>query len=316
MIEDDKPELRTESAPPPPEWRRFARMAVVYVVIPYITLCVVLAVFQRSLIYQPTRTTGAITPDMADVDAGPIRTVEVTTDDGLVLHGWLTSWERERKESERWLVIYFSGNGGNRVRRAGACAELAAGRMDVLLVDYRGYGDNPGKPSEEKIIADAHAVWRFATEQRGYRPERTLVYGESLGGGVATRLASDLCRAGTPPAGLVVSSTFTSMVDAAWGHYPFVPVPLLLLDRYESEKWIADVTCPILAVHGEADRVVPIELGRKLFAAAPERSATGIEKRFVPFPDRNHNDLTKSEFAKHVKELIEATEIAESPGKS
>lgn len=301
----------TRRSMPRPLWRRLARAMVVYIVRPYVGVCVVLAFAQRSLIYEPTRESRPLTPADAGLARDIVETIRVETEDGLTLNGWHVVSAEEEELSTRWLVLYFHGNAGNRRLRVQDATDFRDVGIDVFLFDYRGYGDNPGRPSESKLVVDARAVWNLALET-GYRPERILLYGESLGGGVATRLASDPCRARTSPAGLIVSSTFSSMVDVAWDLYPFLPVPVLLLDRYESAKRIKDVTCPILAVHGEDDDLVPIEFGRRLFAAAPVRSANGIEKRFVAFPHRGHNDLSKAEFTGQVRELVAAIEAADA----
>ncbi len=291
------------------------RMVVVYVVLPYVGLCLLLTLFQRSIMYVPMRSDGPIEPDPRNVAAAPTETIEVTTDDGLVLRGWHATWQGGTDHADRRLVLYFPGNAGNRSHRAGSCAELAMLGFDVYLVDYRGYGDNPGSPSQSRLVADAHAVWRHATEKAGFQPDRVFLHGESLGGGVAVQLAGDICDAGTPPGGVFTLATFSSMTDTAGSHYPFLPVSLVLWDRYQSARRIPDVTCPILMVHGEDDRIVPIRLGRKLFDVAPQRSAGGVEKRFVGYPNRGHNDLTPSEFATAVTDWLDAIEGA-SGGRS
>ena len=121
---------------------------------------------------------------------------------------------------------------------------------------------------------------------------RIILYGESLGGGVAVRLAADLSQAGPAPAGLVLRSTFPSLVEAGEYHYPFLPVRFALIDRFDSAGRIADVTCPILQLHGVRDVIMPIKLGRRLFAAAPERSSTGTAKQLVELRNAGHNDVT------------------------
>ena len=204
----------------------------------------------------------------------------------------------------RGLVLFFPGNAGDRRNRNLDCSDLADMGLDVFLFDYRGYGDNPGSPSEEKLAADARSVWRFATETCRVPPEQILLYGESLGGAVATRLAAERSEAGTPPAALVLCATFPSLVDVGAWHYPWLPVRLVLLDRYPSQARIASVTCPVLQVHGTDDDIVPLELARKLFAATPERSADGIANRFVEVPDVGHNDIGVSNFRAAIGEML------------
>jgi fermentation-respiration switch protein FrsA (DUF1100 family) len=162
----------------------------------------------------------------------------------------------------------------------------------VFIFDYRGYGDNSGSPSEEMLAADARAIWNYATQERDVLPNRLILYGESLGGGVAVRLAAELSQADAAPAGLIVRSTFSSLVEAGEYHYPLLPVRLVLVDRFDSVDRIPDVTCPILQLHGARDSIMPIELGRRLFAAAPQGSSTGIAKHFVELRNAGHNDVT------------------------
>lgn len=290
-------------------------MVLVYLALPYVVLCLLLAVFQRSLMYVPTREKDPLTPADAGAIADLVETIQVETDDGLTLNGWHVRRPSRPPEPhrERRLVLYFHGNAGNRRLRVWDCRDFVDEGLEVFLFDYRGYGDNPGQPSEEKLVEDAHAVWRFATEEHGFEPRQIILYGESLGGGVAIRLANELCRSGVAPAGLLVSSSFSSMTEAAGWHYPFVPVSWLLWDRYESQRWIADVTCPYVHVHGEVDRIVPIDLGRKLFDAAPPRSANGVEKRFVALANRGHNNVSKREFATIVSEMLDDARTLERP---
>ena len=323
MTVEHEPEGQAvESAAGPPQrtWsRRAGRAVVIYAVVPYLALAVMLGVFQRKLIYLPT-TEATLTPADAGLPAGRVHTVDITTDDGLTLHGWhllppgRTAGSQQECDHElaegRWLVIYFHGNAGNRRRRVKDCTDFTDLGADVFLFDYRGYGDNPGSPSEEKLAADAQTIWKYATEKRHVAPERILIYGESLGGGLATRLASEVSLDGTPPAGLILSSTFSSLVDAASFHYPWFPVSLMLTERYPSIERIRNVTCPILHIHGTRDTIVPIELGRHLFAAAPEKSAAGVKKRFLELPGYGHNDIAKSTFHDAIQTMLDAIDAA------
>ena len=136
-------------------------------------------------------------------------------------------------------------------------------------------------------------------------PGRIILYGESLGGAVAIRLAAELCEADSPPAGVILRSTFSSLVDAGAHHYPWLPVRLALVDRFNSIDRIPQLTCPILQIHGARDSIMPIELGRKLFEAAPEQSSSKIAKKFVELPDAGHNDVT----------LVAETELRAAIGK-
>jgi fermentation-respiration switch protein FrsA (DUF1100 family) len=277
-------------------WLRVLRS----ILVAYLVIVLMFYALQRSLIYFPV--CEAIQPHDAGLPRGQVHTVSVAADDELPLHGWLvladgcTAEDRDACDRElaagRRLVLYFSGNGANRAYRMSEFGVLTGLGMDVLIFDYRGYGDNLGSPSEKLIAADARTAWKYATQDRNVSPDRIILYGESLGGAVATGLAADLCEADTPPAGLILRSTFSSLVDAGAYHYPWLPVRLALVDRYPAIDRISQVTCPILQMHGTSDRIMPISLGRRLFEAAPEHSSSGIAKEFVELSGAGHNDVT------------------------
>ena len=267
-----------------------------------------LAVLQRSLIYLPDRES-QIDPQDAGLSPGRVHTITLTTDDGLELRGWhllppgQSATDRNQCDQQlalgRPVVLYFSGNAGNRAWRIPEFELFAQLGCDVFVFDYRGYGENPGSPSEQHLAADATAAWRYATQTRRIEPRRLILFGESLGGGVAVRLAAEQCAAGTPPGGLVLRATFSSLPDAAAYHYPWLPVRWLLVDRYPSARADAPGDVPDPAYSRAARSIIPIELGRKLFAAAPPQSANGIPKRFVELPTADHNDIlavAESEF--------------------
>ena len=149
----------------------------------------------------------------------------------------------------------------------------------MLLAGYRGYGGNPGAPREAGLAADARSAVSWLSEQ-GVSPGCTVLYGESLGSGVAVRLASE-----TPVAAVLLESPFSSIADVGQAHYPIFPLKLLLRDRFDSLSRIADIGAPLLVMHGEADRTVPIRFGRRLFDAAVE------PKQAWWVPEGGHVDL-------------------------
>jgi fermentation-respiration switch protein FrsA (DUF1100 family) len=250
-----------------------------------------IVLIQRKLICRPRR--GRVTLEEASVPSGTLLEIQVPTNDGLRLHGWHGVSRRGLSTDghRRTLVIFFPGNSGHRGFRQRDFELFTQIGADLLLVDYRGYAENAGKPSELLLAQDAHAVWRFAVAELGVPRERVVLFGGSLGGGVATRLAHELCGNSETPGGLILRSTFTSMVDAGKVRYPWLPVQRLLVERFPSIERISGVTCPLLVVHGARDTVVPIEQGRRLFAAALPRSICGREKEFVELPESGHNDI-------------------------
>lgn len=262
-------------------------------------LLIMLAWFQRSLIYHPSRSKPLPASEsglsQAAVD------LKVTTHDGLTLSGWLSlaNQKKTAKKADlqkllaqgRPLVILFPGNAGNRTNRVHMLRTFGLMGVDAMIYDYRGYAENPGSPTEASLIRDARAIWNHATEQLGVPAQRIVLYGESLGGGSAVRLAADLCKEGIEPGGLIVQSTFNSLVDAGRHHFPILPVGLMLIDRFESDRHVAGVTCPILQIHGARDQIVPLSLGQKLFDATPAKSYNGTAKRFIILPNADHNDV-------------------------
>ena len=287
------------------------------IVLWYVIILVMLALIQRRLIYQPTQA-DSIDPVFSGLLSAQCEKVTVNTTDGLELRGWYVRAASPgapprppgtvNGQGSAPVVIYFPGNAGHRGYRALELDVISRLGADVYLFDYRGYGDNPGSPSEEKLADDARSIWRTVTEKRGAKPAQVFLLGESLGGGVATRLAAEMCAAGSPPGGLILRSTFSSLVDVAAHHYWWLPVRVLLIDRFPSTDRIVNVTCPILVIHGTTDEIVPFSNGRRLFEAAPEKSAQAIAKTFAPLEGAGHNDIlyaARDGYRKAVQDFLE-----------
>ncbi|MCZ6670668.1 MAG: alpha/beta hydrolase [Acidobacteria bacterium] len=229
-------------------------------------------VFQRHLIYIPS---GEILPPSPGFPAG-LEEVSLETEDGLRLGAWFIPPAGKLPVP---AVLVLNGNAGNRSYRSLLAEALSRAGLAVLLFDYRGYGGNPGSPSETGLSLDARAARRYLAGRPDVDASRMVYFGESLGAAVALALAEKY-----PPAALVLRSPFTSMVDIGRLHYPFLPVRLLLKDHYPSLERIARIRCPILILAGDRDRIIPIRQSRKLFEAAQE------PKRFSVIPGADHND--------------------------
>jgi uncharacterized protein len=199
----------------------------------------------------------------------------IDTDDGERLHGW---WIRTNEERVGHL-LYCHGNAGNISDRVVGAGVLAAAGFDVLLFDYRGYGRSSGRPSEAGTYLDAEAACRVLLTQDGVDPGRVFYLGESLGGAVALRLATRV-----PPAGVILQSTFASIRAVAAVHYPWIPAAIVP-DAYPSLDLIAQLTAPLLVLHGDDDAIVPVAQARALYEAAT------VPKRIGVLPGFGHNDL-------------------------
>jgi fermentation-respiration switch protein FrsA (DUF1100 family) len=288
----------------PRTWRwHLLRAVVLYVVTPYLAVMVILVVFQRRLIFQPTTTERLLAMDVASAE-GTVEDVEIAAANGLMLLGWRFRTDSTDGADKRFLVIYFPGNAGCRRDRIADCRDFTRLGCDVLLFDYRGYGDNAGSPSEVHFAADAQRVWQFATTELQFPPERIVIFGESLGGAVATRLVAEVSRAGTPPAALILNSTFASMGDSVAWHHPYFPFRHLLFDRFPSLDRMPHVACPLLQFHGTADDIVPFAHGRRLFDAAAKAPTNGVANRFVAIEGGRHNFITMGDMQSAVGELL------------
>jgi uncharacterized protein len=229
--------------------------------------------FQRRLLYLPGPGT---VPPAATVLPGA-EEVTFPTPDGLRLGGWFLPAHPVGPAGPAVLVC--NGNGGDRSLRASLAVALHRLGLSVLLFDYRGYGGNPGHPSEAGLAADARGALDYLVGRPEVDPGRVVYFGESLGAAVALRLATE--RA---PAALVLRSPFASLAEVGQIHYPLVPVSLLLRDRFDAAAVAGRLAAPLLVVAGERDRIVPADHSRRLFAAAPE------PKRLVVLPGVDHND--------------------------
>ncbi len=224
---------------------------------------------QRSFLYFPERERTA--PATAGFRAARELTLETTDGERVI------AWHLP-PEGDRPVILYFHGNGGSLRLRAERFAALTADGTGLVALSYRGYGGSSGIPTELGLIRDAEAAYRFATEH--YPARRIVLWGESLGTGVAVAIA-----AAHPIGGLILESPFTSTVDVAAAIYWFLPVRLLMQDQFRSDQRIERVTAPVLVMHGDHDATVPIGYGERLFAmiTAP--------KQFVRFAGGGHSDL-------------------------
>ena len=260
-------------------WKGLALIVVFYVVAVAIMYTV-----QRRFVYVPdtTRTTPSV------LGLRDIEEVELETPDGEMLVTW-----RLAAKAGNPTVLYFHGNAGNLASRAERAKAYGEAGYGVMMLSYRGYGGSTGDPSEEKIAADAQLAFD-SLRGDGVPGEKIILYGESIGTGVATRLAAN-----NTVGALVLDAPFTSLVDVAAREQPVLPVHALLTDRYELVSQIKSVKAPILVLHGELDPLIPVDMGKAVFAAANE------PKMLKLFPNGHHSDLYEHGAMAVIRDFVE-----------
>jgi len=253
--------------------------------------------FQDQLLFQPSSRLLA-TPD----DAGmSYETVHLDTDDGETLHGWWIpapdfSRETSPDASGTKTLLFFHGNAGNISGRLESVQQFHQLGLNVLIVDYRGYGQSTGSPSEEGIYRDAEACWRYLTQTKALAPQEIVIFGRSMGGGPATWLAER-----EQPGAVILESVFTNVPDVGAHHYSFLPVRALATNQFDNESRVGEIETPKLFIHSRGDRVVPFELGRQAYEAAAE------PKQFLEI-EGGHNDgflVSADEYLRTIGDFLE-----------
>ena len=222
----------------------------------YLIILLLMYLFQSAFIYFPTK---SLTASPADRGL-EYEEVYLYTEDDLRLHGWYIP-----AQDARGSVLFFHGNAGNISGRLESIMIFNELRLNVFIFDYRGYGRSEGKPTEAGTYKDAIAAWRYLTEVQDENPRDIILFGRSLGGGVAAWLASEV-----DAGGVVLESTFTSTADLAAEIYPFIPVRWLLRIHYPVIDYIDQIRMPVMIAHSRGDEVIPFHHGRKLYEAASE----------------------------------------------
>ena len=225
------------------------------IIISYIGFCLFMYKQQYLLLYQPK--TEKISPDQ--VNAKNANIIKVKTSDNVILEGW---YFRPQKENMK-IIVYFHGNGwviGNGYQNVKYLLDNGYG---LLMVEYRGYSGNNGKITEQRLYKDSRAFIDWLHNNKNIPYNAMIFYGESLGTALAIKMASEY-----NPYSLILFSAFSSMLDLAWERYPYIPVNILLKDQYRNDLVISNIKSPILFLHGQKDKLVPIKYGRKLFEKA------------------------------------------------
>lgn len=246
--------------------------------------CLLLLFFffhQNNLIYLPSF--------KKDFLSAPYQAIKLTTADKLSL----TAWYIPPKPYQPTVFI-MHGNAGLASARASIAAPYIKLGWGALLLEYRGYSQNPGKPSEKGLTLDANAGWNFLRQQNIPAP-CIILYGESLGSAVAVNLANLHPHAGA----LILQSPFNNLVDVAKVHYPYLPAKWLLHDQYDTQTNISTIQMPVFIVHGNADTLIPLALSKKLYSAA------NSPKKMLIYPDIAHNDWDHQKVSQDLLPLLQ-----------
>ena len=232
-------------------------------------------VFQRKLIYLPSKARPSL-ESFSEIYTD----VQTQTKDKLTLTHWYA------KKGSPYIVV-FHGNAGNIENRAYKFRFLMSEGYSVLLASYRGYGDNPGQPTEQDLIADSSLILEWLFKQEKISAKDVVLLGESLGSGVAVALATQY-----PVRGLILDGAYSSITDVGQATYPFIPVRRLLKDTWDSEFRIQKVQSPILFIHSKNDSVIPFRFAHKLFQAANK------PKKHIWLEHSGHDDNLETESVK------------------
>jgi fermentation-respiration switch protein FrsA (DUF1100 family) len=230
------------------------------IAIAYLVLLCALFVFQRHLLYHPSHEV----PQQSRAGVPEMVTHHISAEDGVRLAVWYAP-----PAAGRPVLVFFHGNAGTIGDRGFKVRPFLDEGYGVLLAGYRGFSGNPGKPTEQGLYKDARAAIQFLPDQ-GVANKHLVLYGESLGSGIAVQMAVELADKGTAVGAVVLEAPYSSIPDVAAAQYPFVPVRLLVWDRFDSASKIDRIGAPLLVLHGDSDPTIPIRFGRRLFAAAAE----------------------------------------------
>jgi fermentation-respiration switch protein FrsA (DUF1100 family) len=251
----------------------------------YLALAALMYLAQRSLMYFPDT---ARTPP-AEAGLAEAEEVMLDTADGVSLIAWHVPAREDRP-----VWVYFHGNGGSLQYRVDRFRELTTQGEGLVALSYRGYGGSGGRPTEAGLIEDARAAYDFAAKR--YGAGRIVLWGESLGSGVAIALAAE-----RPVSRIVLEAPFLSAADVGAAAYPYLPVRLLMKDKFRSDLRIGNVKAPVLVLHGDRDTVVPLSSGQLLY------NLITSPKRFVRIAGGGHEDLGRFGAVETARRFVDGT---------
>jgi uncharacterized protein len=262
------------------------RLSLMTVVSVIILLAVLVMIFENKFIFFPAKYTAGQYTQAANIPG--LTDCWMTTEDGVKLHGWFLP-----ADSAIATLVMSHGNAGNISNRYALMAALRQNGFNVLMFDYRGYGRSDGTPSEEGIYIDGRTAFDYAAKLPQVDSQKIVLWGTSLGGVVAVDVAAK-----RHAAGMILESTFTSAADMAAEHYSFILRYVLRIQLNSIEK-IVQIHTPVLLMHGNKDRTVPIRLGKELYAAANE------PKEFYEITGADHNNTFMAGGATYLQRVSE-----------
>ena len=254
---------------------------LILILLGYLVITFVLFFFQRNLLYYP-----AINNYSGEKLNVSVEKVKIKTEDNIEL----LSWYHKKNSGDYKTILFLHGNAGTLENRIYKINHFKNMNVNFLIIAWRGFSGNKGKPTEKGLYEDAKSALRWLAN-KGVKEESIIIYGESLGTGVATEIAQNKNFAG-----VILETPFTSMVNVGKTKYPFFPVSFLLKDKYESDKKIKNIKSPILIMHGEVDKLVPFWMGKKLYSLANEPKYSYFSKyddHMMEYNEKLLNELKK-----------------------
>ena len=257
--------------------------ALITIAVLYIGLIALMTIFQRQLLYLPDKNLG--TPEQYGLSGFSEEFIK--TPDGISIQTWYKTAQKNMP-----TILYFHGNASHMGNRAGIYSALAGKGFGVMAISYRGYGKSEGAPSEQGLYTDGRAAISFLTNTKKIPLGNIIIYGESLGTGVTTQMATEY-----EVGAIALQAPYTSISGRAAEIYFFLPVKLVMFDHFNSLSRISKIKSPLLILHGELDDTIPIRHGKAIFAAANQ------PKEAIFFPDVGHNNFDSATIAGDVFEF-------------
>jgi len=260
----------------------FTTLLLIFLLV-YFFIVIGIYLYQRNLLYHPSENNYFGDELLVSVDK-----IKIKTQDNIEL----LSWYHNKNASDYKTILFLHGNAGSLENRIHKINHFKDMKINFLLLSWRGFNGNGGKPTELGLYEDAKSALRWL-KSKGILEKNIIIYGESLGTGVATEIAQNKNFSG-----IILESPFTSMIDAGKNKYPFLPVSFLLKDKYESNKKIKNIKIPILIMHGKVDKIVPFYMGKKMYDLANQPKYSYFSEYDDHMMEYNQNLLN------HLKEFI------------